>query len=396
MAFVRSTIRGAARSRRWWLVGLPIVAFLGIGAVVVATQLPATRNEPGEPRWGVIGPYEGIPLDDVRRRGIDVLMLDVRWSRAEPRDGSFDERYLLERRQEFDRYRAAGFDVVLNFGMHDAPDWLLDRPNARFVNQFGRTYRGPGELNLVFARDLRPYAERYVARLFAVLGSEFMAVRVGGGRFGELTYPPALESADGRGNDYWAFDEAALRQTPVPGWVPGMPSPFGEADEFIDWYLDALGDFQNWQVGMVRRSFSGTIGVLYPSWGVRDGDVAKAVAANLDGATKAERNNELQRGYDHARHIAALTDDGAAVWGTWADRDGTLDWLGALAAARGVAILAENSGFDGPVEMATAVREARENGVEAFLWVRADQAACRCEGWATFDDYEAAIRERQR
>src|SRR5205814_8669492 len=134
---------------------------------------------------------------------------------------------------------------------------------------------------------------------------------------------------------------------------------------------DALTDFQNWQVATVRRSYNGYIAVLYASWGMRSGDFDRTVGDNLCGQSSPEINGEVQRGYDHARHVGAITDPGAAVWVTWAEKSGTISFLAQLAAAKGLAVMGENSGGDTLTQMQTAVGTARQYRLAAFRWIRA-------------------------
>jgi hypothetical protein len=93
---------------------------------------------------------------------------------------------------------------------------------------------------------------------------------------------------------------------------------------------------------------------------------------------------------DHARHIAALRDPNVAVWGTWAEKEGTISWLSSLADARGLKKMAENSGQDDAAKMAIAVEAARSYGLSGFVWVTAEEAFCFC-GYATVEDYAALV-----
>jgi hypothetical protein len=124
---------------------------------------------------------------------------------------------------------------------------------------------------------------------------------------------------------------------------------------------------------------------------MRAGDFDKSVATNLSGTSSPEINGEVQRGYDHARQINAITDHGAAVWGTWVENTGTISWLASLADAKGLKKFGENSGGNGPTEMATAVGAAVKYGLAGFLWVRASEAYCNCNGNATMSDYARDI-----
>lgn len=358
------------------------------------TPAPTATAPPPAPAgptaWGMMGGYTGINLADLYRRGVRVVMVEMNWSTAEPSEGAFDGAYFQRKRVEIASYRAAGFSVVLNYGLHNAPGWLLSKQNARFVNQHGTVYTGSPEPNLVFAIHLRSYGERYTARVFKELGTDFFAVRIGGGHWGELTYPQIRRSDGQVENFYWGYGAAADATRPTGAWKPGQASPNNEARRFLDWYLQSLTDYQNWQIATVRRSFGGTIAPLYASWGMRAGDFDKAVATNLNGTSPAESNGETVAGFDHARHIRSITTGNVAVWATWGEKQGTISWLASLAAGKGFRTFAENSGHDSVAQMDTAMSEARRNAIQLFMWVRAETAYCQC-GWATIDDYAARI-----
>src|SRR5690606_18425367 len=121
----------------------------------------------------------------------------------------------------------------------------------------------------------------------------------------------------GKANCYWAFDPfaqgkkpglpAGMTPCPVPGWKPGDASPdHASARAFIHWYLDSLKHYHDWQITTVRKHYAGPLMMLYPSWGIRPGQLDAAIAADLAGTTPAEKNGELQRGFDFARFIGGL------------------------------------------------------------------------------------------
>jgi len=341
----------------------------------------------------MMGGWDGVSMSDLYARGVRVVDLSMSWSEAEPHKHRWDEAYFAQKRLELQRLRGTGFQVVLDYGLFHAPRWMLERRGGRFVNQFGEVYRGSDEPELVWARagSLRE-SRRYTAKVFDELGTDFVAVRVGGGHWGELTYPGVF-GADGRlENDYWAFDERALAEDPVPAWRPCEPSPHGQAKRFLNWYLDSLTRYQNRQIAWVRQGgFDGTVAVLYASWGLRVGDLRDAVKTNLCGTSSPEVNGEVQRGFDHARHIAGLRDPKVAIWGTWAEQDGTISWLAALADAAGLQIMGENAGSNDLTAMATSIDVARRYHLSLFMWVRAEEAFCSCNGYATVADYERLI-----
>ena len=57
--------------------------------------------------------------------------------------------------------------------------------------------------------------------------------------------------------------------------------------------------------------------MMYPSWGIRPGQIDAAVADQLAGKTSAEVNGELPRGFDFARFIHGITDPDVIVYCTW-------------------------------------------------------------------------------
>ncbi|WP_432830729.1 beta-galactosidase [Dactylosporangium sp. CA-092794] len=346
--------------------------------MATAVVAPDTVSATPPPVLGVIGEYSAADLQRMHvEGGAGLALVELRWSRAEPAPGRFDLSYLDGVRQRIGQLRAAGYAVALNPGVQNAPPWVLDQPGARYVDQFGQPYMDSDEPNLVFGLVLRPLAVRYLRQVFARIGRDFSIVRAGGGHWGELTYPARLDPKTGRPEyRYYAFDVNALRADPVPAWRPGQPSPRGESTKFLTWYLDALAAYQNWQIVALREAgYAGTVAVLYPSFGMRAGDFERAVATNLAGVSNAERNGEVQRGYDAARQIAALTDPNVVVYGTWAENPDTIVYLTSLARARHRRVMAETSHSCLAAQLPAVMRAARANRLAAVYVVRLPAAA---------------------
>lgn len=385
------------------------------GATQTPTQAPSATPGPAESQapagrpaaalaWGLIG-NDGAHLAEERSAGITAKVLSLSWRKYMTGPGTVDAAYVTRKRDELAALRAAGFEVILSLGYHDTPGWVLALPDSQYVNQYGEAYGGDGpdlgDANLVFNPILREHLGAYVARVFADLGTDLAAVRVGGGRYGELTYPPA--ELLGHANNYWAYDAHATAANPVPGWRPGDHSPNGEAGRFLDWYLNALVDYQTWQIETVRRSYPGRIMVLYPSWGIRPGQAALAVEGNLAGGTSAERNGEIQRGFDFARQVGAIGDAGVVVTTTWLDADGSRDgeadqrywspvhFLASLAAANlhRPALYGENTGHGSAADLVFTRAQARQFGLLGFAWYH--EAELLAGTYATLADYEAVI-----
>ena len=351
---------------------------------------------PAAMRLGMMGPYDLSQAGAMQAAGVTDLLLEISWPRAEPSQGVFDVTYLQSIRFQAQQLELAGFQVALNPGMMNAPQWLLQLPGAQYVDQYGDAYTDNPIPNLVFGSSLRPIAQQYLNELFAVAGASFSNVRAGGGLMGELSYPYEFDSAGKVRNLYWAYDANASTQNPVPGWRPGSPSPNGEAQTFLSWYLNRLASFQNWQVQALRTAgYRGSITMLYPSYGMRPGDFNKAVGTNLAGTSSPEINGEVQRGYDFDRQITALTDPKVVVYSTWGDNPAPVTYLAGLASAHHLSFMAENGGGNSAAQIDVALKTAAAAGATTFYLVRAPQFFCSCTGYATIAQaaasYHAAI-----
>lgn len=381
------------QDRRWIAGGRGLrrrIALLTTVSVAVALLAVAVSRVSGpepdpRPRLGLAGPFTASTLQAARRAGVTDVLIEVSWRSAEPAPGEFDDAFLGSIARRAHALREQGFRIALNTGVHDAPDWLLEMPGARFVDQFGNVYTEHPVPNLIFGTKYRLFAEAYLTHLLERLGTDFSVIRVGGGPLGELSYPYVADPQGHVQYRYWAFDPAALRESPVPGWRPGSPSPGGEAAAFLDWYLDSLVDYQNWQITAVRQAgYAGQVAVLYPSYGMRSGDAGRAVADDLAGTSPAELNGEVQRGYDFARQIRGLTDGNAVVYSTWGEQTPVVDYLAGLAREKGLAVMAENSGRNSQAAVDEALRTAARLHLAAFFLIRASDLGRAGNGSATF------------
>ncbi len=316
-----------------------------------------------------------------RAAGVTAGELELNWSAYEPAPGQFDAGYAAQQRARLDGLRAAGLAVVLDVGMQYPPAWVFGLDGGtRFVNQYGDAWHGglsEDVPNAVFDESVRSAEAAYVQRVAQDFGDSFWAIRAGGLLQNELRYPPA--TYNGHGNSYWAFDANAQAHSPAPGWRPGQAGT-AQAGAFLNYYLQALTDFQTWLVGTYRASFpSAWLQLLKPSWGLRPGDADAAVARNLDGSTNPAGWGTLAMGLDWQRQVAAVADPHVMLYASWMERgdDGATPttmapahYLATLGAARGLRTAGENAdASDGAATMATVVQRARAWGLAGLMWL---------------------------
>ena len=368
------------------------VCILGArGSEAQQTLIPVGRTQP---LFGTLQ-SDVARAEELHAAGVTLAQVGVAWNRVEPREGVWDEIYLGEVRAKIEKFRQSKQQIVLDLGVQYAPDWVMALPNARFVNQYGAAYieiePGKNVPNVVFNQRVRQAQGVYISRLLRELGGDFHHIRLGGGWFGELHYPPAQYA--GQFNCYWAFDAIAQGKTPglptglwpcpVPDWKPGQSSANHRAASlFANWYLEALANYHDWQIAMVRQNYAGPLAMLYPGWGVRPGQLDGAIVGDLDGSTSAEKNGEIGAGNDFARFIAGIRDAKIIVYTTWIDApfgDDTkrdpgqwtpAHWLAYLAAANplNLVTMGENTGGGDAKALQRSAQRTRDYGLQGLMW----------------------------
>jgi hypothetical protein len=378
--------------------------------------------------FGLIGQsYDDTHLQEERDAGIETKVFELSWRRYYPSEGEKDSHYVQVKRAQMDELRKAGFKIILSLGYHDTPTWVHHNyRDSYYVNQFGERWTGDtfednddtvargaptdnGDANLVFDHQLRGVVASYMKDVFSDFGTDFYGVRLGGGRYGEVTYPPA--SFGGKDNLYWAYDENAQKsagEAGIEGWRPGDSSPDGEAGRFLNWYLDSLVDYQNWQVDAVREAgYPGRLMMLYPGPGIRPGQTEEATASNLDGSTPAEASGEIQSGRDFARQVGAIEDENVLVTTTALEVDPSQDdgqdpsnwspvkYLSSLAESNPTypGLYGENSGSGSLEDMQISASQMRRYGLIGMAWY--DEEQLFSGRYATLDDYGRVLRSCQ-
>ncbi|WP_106210522.1 hypothetical protein [Kineococcus rhizosphaerae] len=306
-----------------------------VADAVTTTQRPTPGAAPAGPGpavakvVGVLG-SDARTAPDLRAAGLTSVTLQVAWDAAQPTPGTgLDAGYVAQLRARIAAYRAQGLSVVLDTGLQYAPAWVLKLPDALFVDQFGTahtatTESGENVPDAVWNPRVRSAQAAYLAALASALGrTTFSAIRVGGLLTGELRFPRdargAVDATTGTGS-WWSFSRNAQTSSPVPGYRPGISKRDQAKDaKFLEHYLSSLAAYQDFLVGATTAAFSGDLLLMYPSFGVRTGDRAGAVAAAL--SRKAVRYSELVQGLDFSRLVAraATYPVRAVAYSTWLD-----------------------------------------------------------------------------
>jgi hypothetical protein len=417
--------RSQRRFRRSVLVALTMVVVpLVIGYYSVHSWPCLDKTSFASPNnydFGLIGQeFRSTHLQEEQDAGIETKVFELSWREYYPSEGEKDSRYVQVKRAQMEELRKTDFKIILSFGYHDTPTWVHHNyQDSYYVNQFGERWTGDtftegtptdnGDANLVFNHQLRGLVASYMKEVLSDFGTDFYGVRLGGGRYGEVTYPPA--SFSGKNNLYWAYDDNAQRsaaEAGIGGWRPGEPSPDGEAGRFLNWYLNSLVDYQNWQVKTLRETgYAGKAMLLYPGHGIRPGQIEGATATNLDGSSPGEANGKVQSGHDFARQVGAIEDDNVLVTTTWLDADPSGDdsqnlsewspvkYLSSLAESNPTrpGLYGENTGSGSLEDMLTSASQMQRYGLIGMAWY--DEEQLFSGRYATIDDYRHVIKSSQ-
>jgi hypothetical protein len=415
------------------IMATPFLALSGLALallLVLGDDAARAQSRPVlDPSHPIIGTLESDPahMAALTAAGADAVVVGISWDRCETKEGEFDAKYLQSLKEKIAAFRAGGKRIVLDLGVQYPPSWIFDFPSSHFVNQYGEPFvpaRGSGDcgVNLVFSGLMRDKFTAYVQHLFHELGRDFFAVRLGGGRYGELGYP--TNKIQDHANCYWAFDPIAQGQVvglpegvkacPVPRWIPGTPSPnHSSARQFLAWYMASMQNYHDWQISVLRTDFSGPLFMLYPSTGgLRLGQLDAAIDDDCNGSTGPEKTGEVGRGYDMARFVAGITDPRVVVYSTWIDGfdfcdDRSIDsarwspghYLASLAEAHQPPLLVggENTGRpDDLANMQLTFRRVGENHLCVLFWAFEPTLFDHKEKHATIEDFAACSAAARR
>lgn len=359
--------------------------------------------------------------------GWRVAIISIRWDKFEPQRGVINQAYVKEIMRKKLAFRKLGYKLQVDFGVQYPPKWVFELPHGRYRDQYGDYFstKASGEdlPNVVFNNQVRSAIAFYFHQVFARLGDDWTFIRLGCAKYGELNYPQ--DKYGGHTNCYWAFGELAQGKTaglppgmppcPVPGWIPGTPSPLHEsAKAFVNWYLGCLENYQNWQIKTVRHWYKGDICMLYGSTGLRPGWINSAIADDLSGATSPERNGEIQQGYDWSLMISSLRDPKVIVYCTWIDgtirnhnifddnspnpdRWSPVHWLTSLARANPIRlrVWGENTGRNNLAAMRLTFQYIKQYKLMGIMWAFEPDLFLNADSnkYATFAEYAEFIKK---
>lgn len=179
--------------------------------------------------------------------------------------------------------------------------------------------------------------------------------------------------------------------------------------QFYDWYVQALTDYQNWQIAELRSYFSGQLDVLYAGKGLIIGQLTDVLNNDLKGDIFTETGNALYAGSIYEHHVKGLPQDpriSLFLTGIEDPPASTVDdnspyprdwsaarWLASLARAAGRPIWGENSGRNNFDQMKLTLTRMRVNGFSGIMWGFESElyADPNPNGYATMVDYAGLI-----
>jgi len=381
------------------LYGSLIMPLLALLQTSRSIRVVATIDDLTKYIYGFGGNYVDMCTQNLQRAkeiGIRVWRVGLLWHFYEPRENEFNQTYIAGFRNYLSAIRQADLKIVLWISFHwYVPDWVYAIPNSRVVNQYGDEYVGNPETGRDFANwiwnpAIRAILANTLKHILEDFGTDFWAVSPAIGRWGEIQYPPP--EYNGHTNSYWAFDELAQADCPVPSWKPGDPSPNDEARIFIDWYVDSYIGALNWIINEVRKYYSGTITFGMSGWGFcRWFD--EVISTNLNGTSISEQWGQVSKGYNWERIVSGIEDPNFMPWQTGVDCPWSIysgvpandtsenprmwsmaKWLAHLAHRNGFKVMCEPSGDVETQEdtMQKSFENMHKNGYIGILWFNED------------------------
>jgi hypothetical protein len=235
----------------------------------------------------------GVPTDNAflgqeYDAGVRTKNVYIRWRLFEPAEGNTTNDYITEKQEEIRKLREKGYSVILRINPFPVPEWLFTavNPVQRLKNQYGVEWmpeafgNTPDSMASIWDDNYKTYFRNYVQRVFEVLGTNFHAVYLTVGQYGEVAFPihdfdpkksgdrpEWKEDYSGNVNCYWAWDSKARANletryqgdgelAAIRNFVPGAGAGVGERlvnggfeDHTVNgvaYYYQNLGTIPNW------------------------------------------------------------------------------------------------------------------------------------------------------
>lgn len=273
------------------MVALGIVVFAGVGVYLLFSAHAGTPTAQLQPEDGVLTSRASAVADSTASGGkgvkftaptasfsgppyyfgslvtprdkaateaatMKLAMVEIKWNLAQPNGPTdWNDDYLDKVRTLIQTFRDAGREVVVGFGYHFTPQWVLDLSSMK--NQAG--VERTDEANMVFSQAVRTATNNYIQHVDAKVGLEnAWGVRINvTGAQGEIQYPDS---------NYWAFSTGAqngadkptnLAANPFPGWKPATGNvslTTTQVDQWARWYQGALANALDEQIDTIRST----------------------------------------------------------------------------------------------------------------------------------------------
>lgn len=179
--------------------------------------------------------------------------------------------------------------------------------------------------------------------------------------------------------------------------------------QFYNWYVQALTDYQSWQINELRMHFSGQLDIIYAGKGLLISQLTDVLNNDLQGDIFTERGSALYAGSIYEHHIAGLpADPGISLFLTGIEDPpaGAIDdtspyprdwsaarWLANLARSAGLPIWGENTGRNNYDQMKLSLTRMRMNGFTGLMWGFESELYSNPNpnGYASMADYAGLI-----
>jgi len=272
----------------------------------------------------------------------------------------------------------------------------------------GRLRSGDG------AGRARVFFNQYDANTQSVTGAPFGVLETSATTWTYLTGTLTTSSTtqylkvelDGHQPGTYYFDDLWLEQA---GETNHQDRDIAVPLAFYDWYVQAMTDYQNWQIAEIRKHYSGQLDVLYAGKGLLPNQVTDAMTNDLRGDGWSEGTSALYAAAAYDRHVAGLsTTQNIALYLTGIDEPpanqvndsspypsdwSAARWIAYLAQSHGMPVWGENSGQDDAAKLQLTAQRMHANGFLGMMWAFESElyANPNPNGYATIGDYEAVI-----